>query len=320
MAQPQLDEGGARWDVGPSDSRHTDPDSGEYRAEGTYADVSHRSDTIQDSAVGDADTDRSTPPDTQAVLDAMPVAAAAPGSSAAPPESGNRPAPSAGDNLDSGLFCAEVDEPGGATHGEDGAQLTAGDYNANRDSINAQVGEADYVQVPEEEPAWIDIAAENERWNAMLEVDRRSFTGWSRHLRGMKRWKSPTQRAGKGVRFGDVRFIAAAGEDGRVVRVADGWVSTRQPGFGRRAPVPGEFPFSVREQTLKSLIEGPRVGPRGEGRRHGGRSGHDWRKMANLLVDLHVAGMAQTPAFEASFDEKTLGKLVDLFESAVTLA
>ena len=71
-AQPQLDEGGARWDVG-VESRSPDPDTGEHLTEGSYADVSHHSGTTDgDGVVGGTGPAQADPPDTRAVVDAMP--------------------------------------------------------------------------------------------------------------------------------------------------------------------------------------------------------------------------------------------------------
>ena len=71
-AQPQLDEGGARWEV-EVESRSPDPDTGEHLTEGSYADVSHHSGTTDgDGVVGGTGPAQADPPDTRAVVDAMP--------------------------------------------------------------------------------------------------------------------------------------------------------------------------------------------------------------------------------------------------------
>ena len=177
---------------------------------------------------------------------------------------------------------------------------------------------------------------------------------------GAGAWKSPTQRATKGVRFGD--SVGIYYEAGRAVGVADGaadaadtspwlrinvetkhhvqapsgdWVPTRQPGFGRTASASGDFPFSVREKLLNSLMQGQRIDPENLSalntefvsartqRYSTAASGSDWMKMSMLLRDLrttHLATAAYASDFARSLDGKTLGKLLDLFESSATLA
>ena len=61
--------------------------------------------------------------------------------------------PAAVDNVDTDVLSAEVREPGGASRGADGAQLDAGDYAANRDAINEQAGQGDYVHAPQDQPS-----------------------------------------------------------------------------------------------------------------------------------------------------------------------
>ena len=75
------------------------------------------------------------------------------------PELGAAPAlddtavPAAVDNVDTDVLRAEVQEPGGASQGDDGAQMDAGDYAANRDTINDQAGQGDYVHAPQDQPS-----------------------------------------------------------------------------------------------------------------------------------------------------------------------
>ena len=61
--------------------------------------------------------------------------------------------PVAVDNVDTDVLSAEVREPGGAPRGDDGAQLDPGDYAANRDTINDQAGQGDYVHAPQDQPS-----------------------------------------------------------------------------------------------------------------------------------------------------------------------
>ena len=177
---------------------------------------------------------------------------------------------------------------------------------------------------------------------------------------GAGAWTSPTQRATKGVRFGD--SVGIYYEAGRAVGVADGaadaadtspwlrinvetkhhvqtpssgWVPTRQPGFGRTASASGDFPFSVREKLLNSLMQGQRSDPENLSalntefvsartqRYSTAASGSDWMKMSMLLRDLQttpLATAAYASDFARSLDGKTLRKLLDLFESSATLA
>ena len=378
-------------------------------------------------------------------------------------------APAAADYIDMQSFLrAEVDESGGAAaHGDAGAQATAGNYDAGRDMVNGQVGDADYVRAPAEEPAWVDgsevksILRKNDpdatgkrhyirdskgavheymdervraagldydedstrltqfvpasvgtppsgqqlgiEWSTPTDVEfpftaneifsnalmgtridpgdveqmssemvqlgggwvypdaRRIVDGryrkqqavriaaandiWNTAPQGMRSWKSPTQRAAKGVRFGDAKIVnyandvAGIGDTSRAIRHVEapssGWVPTRQPGFGRTASTSGDFPFSVRERLLNSLTQGQRIDPQDLAalstefvaartqRYASAASKTDWLKMAMLLRDLqmtHLSTAAQAPSFARSLDGKTLGKLLDLFESAATLA
>ena len=65
--------------------------------------------------------------------------------------------PGAIDDIDMQSFLrAEVDESGGAAvHGEAGVTASAGTYDAGRDMVNGQVGSADFVRAPAEEPTWV---------------------------------------------------------------------------------------------------------------------------------------------------------------------
>ena len=83
-------------------------------------------------------------------------------------------------------------------------------------------------------------------------------------------------------------------------RRAVDWVPTRQPGFGRTASASGDFPFSVREKLLNSLMQGQRnpenlsalntefVSARTQ-RYSTAASGSDWMKMSMLLRDLQTS-------------------------------
>ena len=187
------------------------------------------------------------------------------------------------------------------------------------------------------------IQAANEVWGAMPHVDQRSFTQWKGRPPGMRSWKSPTQQAAKGVKFGDAKILHYAqdtvgiGDTSRAaqhVQVPSDWVPTRQPGFGRTASASGDFPFSVREKLLNSLMQGQRSDPENlsaltEGvsartRRYSAAAeGSDGMKMWMLLRDLRttlLATGAYAPDFARGLDAKTLRKLLDLFESSATLA
>ena len=307
------------------------------------------------------------------------------------------------DDIDMRSFLrAEVDESGGAAaHGDAAVQANAGDYDAGRDMVNQQVGGADCVRAPQEEPVWVEgpgltsilkksdptgkpsnitsskggvedlmeqrveiahgtvgavrggtpdmatrVAAANDFWGATAKVDQRAFGQWKGRPQGMRSWKSPTQRAAKGVRFGadharvltytdDVVGLGDTSRTMRYVQAPGGWMPTRQPGFGRTASAAGDFPFSVREQVLNSLMQGKHIDAesstalhrefflaRGE-RYATAASKSDWLKMDMLLRNLemtHLPTVAQGPAFARSFDGKTLGKLLDLFESSASVA
>ena len=395
--------------------------------------------------------------------------------------------PGAADNIDMWSFLrAEVDESGGtAAHGDVGATATAGTYDAGRDMVNGQVGEADFVRAPEEQPTWVDspqtnsilkngepesvhggsstggvqdyldlqvkaekldydtstmgmfvpsptggwepggflqttpldadgniiqwaddmpwsvqdqlantmmqrpldagevasnsaeivastktadfaeakrivdpsyrkqqairIAAANDAWGVMP-LDQRPFTEWSSRPKGIRSWKSPTQRAAKGVRFGDATVaVFDAGKrvstmlddagSGAMIRHVEapgsGWTPTRQPGFGRTATSASDFPFSVREQVVNALMQGQRVDAENLAalgdefvaartqRFSTAASRSEWLKMAMVLRDLqmtHAVHTAQGVAFATNLDGKALGKLLDLFESSSALA
>ena len=175
----------------------------------------------------------------------------------------------------------------------------------------------------------------------MPHVDQRSFTQWKGRPPGMRNWKSPAQRAAKRLRFGDAKILNYAedtvgiGDTSRAAQhvqtPSSSWVPTRQPGFGRTASASGDFPFSVREKLLNSLMQGQRnpenlsalntefVSARTQ--RYSTASGSDWMKMSMLLRDLQTTPTAaHASEFARSLDGKTLGKLLDLFESSATLA
>ena len=193
------------------------------------------------------------------------------------------------------------------------------------------------------------VAAANDIWGTVPRVDARPLTEWSSRPQGIRSWKSPTQRAAKGVKFGDataitfdVGGVAATmmddvGDGGlmRHVEAPSGWAPTRQPGFGRTASSAGDFPFSVREQLVNSLMQGQRLDPTSlaalntefvAARTHRfstAASSGDWLKMAMVLRNMdmtHPIHAAQATSFAASLDGKALGKLLDLFEASATLA
>jgi hypothetical protein len=293
--------------------------------------------------------------------------------------------PGATAGLDTGVFRAEVDAPG-ASHADGGVELRGGEYPANRETINGQLGEGDYVRVPDEQPEGLSPRVVPEDTPTVVSytdpgdayIGRRVDAGESesrRHARGRmaeagglaraewntanpdaprharipqrddaiqaaqiaeanKAWadipatRSPAANSGGGrqVRFGDARAIAFKIEpefDGSELRVAadpvdtldrsqeirvdyfvqepnQQWQPTRQPGFGRTASAPGEFPFSTREQLLNSLMKGESLRDssevmalntefvRARGANFSGQSKSDWRKMAMLLRDLQV--------------------------------
>ena len=270
--------------------------------------------------------------------------------------------PAAVDNVDTDVLSAEVREPGGASRGDDGAQLDAGDYAANRDTINEQAGQGDYVHAPQDQPsglsddgydrlvAQIDddidddygfIQRYNEAVNANA-VDQRSLSQWDYRPPGTRSWKSPKQQGGGSVRFGDARQIAfvveldveetAKSKRGRPYRVATEpanaldvnpavrqvptpsdwkyWNATRQPGFGRTASVPGEFPFSVREQMLNALMQGKGF--------QSGTDGLDALEQFRILGDLH--GYADwVDLLVHDLDLATLGKMLATLEAGRTI-
>ena len=370
--------------------------------------------------------------------------------------------PGAVDNIDMQSFLrAEVDESGGAgVHGDTGVPANAGTYDTGRDLVNGQVGSADFVQAPAEEPTWVGgpelksilkepdpdpaeggrygpygpdamgefvpaptrgwepggfledgptdlewsdgrpwsvrdqlgnvmmqhpvdptytrrtsaemvgrsrtadfaearrivdpgyrrqqaarIAAANEFWGAMPKVDPRS-------------WKSPTQRAAKGISFGEstmtVFDVGKSVEDmvdgvdaGQAIRHVEmpnaRWAPTRQPGFGRTASSAGDFPFSLRERLVNALMQGQRLDAESMAklksefvsarttRYSSAASKSDWLKMAMTLRDIDATHLPRAnrapskavlfgPEYAGSIDGKTLGKLLDLFESSSTLA
>ena len=362
------------------------------------------------------------------------------------PELGAAPAlddtavPAAVDNVDTDVLRAEVQEPGGASQGDDGAQMDAGDYAANRDTINDQAGQGDYVHAPQDQPSGlrdedydpvfdplIDSAeanaariqpgyvetvarvqgdvferqfmadnpdgehidehmtltnvfterrkvtdrarvdAANQMWGEMrvVEVDRRPLTEWNYRPPGMRSWKSPKQRAkaGKSVRFGDAKQITYAADSGLDTSHAVGqvptpnrrgpppgwkpWQPTRQPGFGRTASVPGEFPFSARERILNTLMQGKRFQAGTDahdaleqvrklgydiGYDHGYATGphaNRWvNSVSSLVRDLGGAikfneftrAPALTQEFVSNLDAPTLGKMLAMLEAGRTIA
>ena len=65
----------------------------------------------------------------------------------APPRLGD-----SGEALKTDVFGAEVEDPNGVSHGDGGTAAGTGDYGANRDAINAQVGSEDFARAPQQQP------------------------------------------------------------------------------------------------------------------------------------------------------------------------
>ena len=124
----------------------------------------------------------------------------------------------------------------------------------------------------------------------------------------------------------------------RHVGAPDGWQATRQPGFGRKAAAPGEFPFSVRERLLNRLMQGQRLNPadltalsgafdsfdQGVYRGRMAPRTREGRSTASLMDDLHgayIAGVATefhvAAVLEATarLDSRGLGRLLDLLDA-----
>ena len=103
------------------------------------------------------------------------------------------------------------------------------------------------------------------------------------------------------------------------------WRATRQPGFGRRAPVPGVFPFNAREQIVADLMQGNRVDARHIDALQGtlddaGRTDRirhrEWRKMTALIRDLRNGTvLGDTGPFVWALDWKTLDIMLDMLDS-----
>ena len=88
------------------------------------------------------------------------------------------------------------------------------------------------------------------------------------------------------------------------------WNATRQPGFGRTASVPGEFPFTVREQMLNALVQGKGF--------QSGTDGLDALEQFRILGDLH--GYADwVDLLVHDLDLATLGKMLAMLEAGRTI-
>ena len=346
--------------------------------------------------------------------------------------------PAAVDNVDTDVLSAEVREPGGASRGDDGAQLDPSDYGANRDAINEQAGQGDYVHAPQDQPSGLShedydpddliatananananemqrgyvqtymdtvaqirgdafkqefmadnpgpfnidnlqnvtdkaamrarVDAANQMWGQIPAVDQRPLRQWDYRPQGTRSWKSLKQQGGDSVRFGGARqinFLVELDVDetaklGRPYRVATEptntldvsqavrqvptptdwkyWKATRQGGFGRTASVSGEFPFSVREKMLNTLMQGKRFQPgtdahdalerlRALGYHHGyaasGPHANTWTiSVASLVRDLGSAikynelrAPTLTEDFVRNLDAATLGRMLLMLE------
>ena len=135
----------------------------------------------------------------------------------------------------------------------------------------------------------------------------------------------------------------------RDIETAQGWQATRQPGFGRTAAVPGQFPFSVREQFVNALMKGgvdftlvAQMNTdfvQARSKHFNSLPKRDWLKMWSLLGDLersipssNFSSMPNVAAGYANFaaeytgktmramDSKTLEKLLAVFGSGAVLA
>ena len=108
------------------------------------------------------------------------------------------------------------------------------------------------------------------------------------------------------------------------------WRATRQPGFGRRAPAPGVFPFNAREQIIADLMQGKRLDARHIDALQGtlndavrtDRIRHrQWRKMTALIRDLRNGTvLGDTGPFVGALDWKTLDIMLDMLDSSAAVA
>ena len=108
------------------------------------------------------------------------------------------------------------------------------------------------------------------------------------------------------------------------------WRATRQPGFGRRAPAPGGFPFNAREQIVVDLMQGKRLdarhidalqGPLNDAVRTDRIRHREWRKMTALIRDLRNGTvLGDTGPFVWALDWKTLDIMLDMLDSGAAVA
>ena len=275
----------------------------------------------------------------------------------------------------SNVYGTQVGRPNGAPDGDDGFSLRAGDYDANRDRINGQLGEGDFARAPQEQPDGLsgrgsDSFNEDDVTEETLDgrIEAAKRTAWDNILmpvgpQSVKSGKRRGKQTNKLLRFGDGRQVSfriepvEGSESGRGFGVAlepvdtldsgqairhvgapDGWQATRQPGFGRKAAAPGEFPFSVRERLLNRLMQGQRLNPadltalsgafdsfdQGVYRGRMAPRTREGRSTASLMDDLHgayIAGVATefhvAAVLEATarLDSRGLGRLLDLLDA-----
>ena len=368
-AQPRLGDAGVSWQIeSPYRDVEVDPETGRGKLLGDYPKASP-SPRVDDGVSTGGDSRRITVSDTQAVIDAMPDRR----SSDLPDGEIGRSAGSPGSSLEevgdagstSNVYGAQVGRPNGAPDGDDGFSLRAGDYDANRDRINGQLGEGDFARAPQEQPDGLsgrgsesfnedDVTEEgaNSMWDQLPVPDR-----------PLKTMKRRSKQVNKSLRFGAGRQVSfriepvEGSESGRGFGVAlepvdtldsgqairhvgapDGWQATRQPGFGRKAAAPGEFPFSVRERLLNRLMQGQRLNPadltalsgafdsfdQGVYRGRMAPRTREGRSTASLMDDLHgayIAGVATefhvAAVLEATarLDSRGLGRLLDLLDA-----
>ena len=215
----------------------------------------------------------------------------------APDESTGAPGIGDSDNaLKTDVFGAQVEDPNGVSRTDGGVSAGTGDYGANRDAINAQVGTDDFTRAPQQQPeglrsevdvldvsddqrnaAWQEageLDAASPAWASPETTSQRPFEQWY-VAKGLKRRRA---QIGKAMRFGQADLLTfrvepeSAGSTFRVavdsmdaldtsqairhVEAPTGWRPTRQPGFDRTALAPGEFPFSAKERALNTLMQG----------------------------------------------------------------
>ena len=248
-----------------------------------------------------------------------------------------------GDALETKVFGAEVEDPNGASHGDGGVRAGSGDYAANRDTINAQVGTDDFARAPQQQPEGLQsrlqsraerIEAANLKWADSPTSDQRPFEQWNL-LKGLKRRRG---QVGKTVRFGKANLLTfrvePESEDSNFTVTVDpvepldkrqtishveapgGWRPTRQPGFDRTALAPGECPSSARERILNILVQGNALDSRTVDKlsdifdevatRHRvAPQSKERRNMASLIGDLRQAERA------SGAEQQTLASTID---------